>query len=114
MRFTWNFDFSSDSGTHSNTQIVDGVLKTISGASGTWISETNPFGENVGSVELRANGSTIPGTSFSISADGGITYQSIGLNTSLNLSPPGPTLRIKIKLNSASTEITSLALLYKR
>jgi len=114
MRYSWLFDFNSDSGTHSSTEITGGVLKTDGSASGTWISDTNAIGENVTVVELRAKGESLPGTNYYVSSDGGITYQSISLNTALTLSPPGQNLKIKIELNSADTQIDAISLLYKK
>ena len=34
MRFSWNFDFNTDTGTHSNTEIVNGKLQIIGGGGG--------------------------------------------------------------------------------
>ena len=113
MKYSWNFDFNTDSGTHSTTQIINGVLKSTA-SSGTWISSVNSLSSNVIACELRAIGETISGTNFYISTDNGITYQSISLNTSLTLSPPGQNLKIKIILNSADTQIDSLCLLHKK
>jgi len=112
MRYSWLFDFNTDSGTHSSTQIANGVLKTDGSASGTWISKVNALSENATSCELRAKVNAT-GSDYYVSTDNGITWQSISLNTLLALSPPGQNLKIKIILNSASTEIDSLCLLYK-
>lgn len=113
MRYSWFFDFNTDSGTHSNTEISDGVLKTDASSSGTWISPTNSITNNATACELRVKGESLPGTLYYVSTDSGVTYQSISLNTSLTLSPPGPNLRIKIEINSASTLIDAISLLYK-
>lgn len=116
MRYSWFFDFNTDSGTHetpAKTEITGGVLKLKSGeTSGTWISEVNTLSSNATSCELRAKVNAI-GSNYYVSTDNGITWQSISLNTLLTLSPPGQYLKIKVELNSASTEIDSLCLLYK-
>lgn len=112
MRYSWLFDFTTDSGTHSTTQITNGVLKTDGSASGIWISEVNALSENAVACELRAKVNAT-GSTYYVSSDNGITYQSITLNTLLTLSPPGQNLKIKVVLNSASTEIDSINLLYK-
>lgn len=113
MRFSWNFDFDTDSGTHTNTDITEGVLKTDGSASGTWISELKALSSNAIECELRAKGETLAGTDWYVSINNGVSYQNINLNTKLSLSPPGKNLKIKVELNSADTQIESLALLYK-
>lgn len=131
MRYSWFFDFNTDSGTHvgNKTEIVNGVLKLKSGEStGEWNSEVNALSENVTYCEIRAKGSgpysllysatNTDGTIYQVSTDNGITYQpggtsSIPLNTKYTLSPPGQNLKIKIVLNSASSLIDSCCLLYK-
>ena len=111
LNYSWNFEFDTDSGTHSSTEITGGVLKST-GASGTWISEVNALGENATKCELRVKGETIPGTVFYISVDGGVSYQSITINTLKTLSPPGKNFKIKAEINSASTQIYSIVILY--
>lgn len=113
MKYSWNFDFNTDSGTHSTTQIINGVLKSTA-SSGTWISSVKSLSSNATACELRAIGETISGTNFYVSSDNGVTWQTISLNTSLTLSPPGQNLKIKIILNSADTQIDSLCLLHKK
>lgn len=112
LNFTWNDNFEEDSGTHSSTEITGGVLKTDGGASGTWISDLRTLSSNATKCEIRVRGQSIPGTLFYLSVDDGVTYQSLTLNTLKNLSPPGNNLKIKIELNSASTQIYSMVLLY--
>ena len=111
LNYSWNFEFNEDSGAHSTTEITGGVLKST-GASGTWISNVKNLSSNVTKCELRVKGEAIPGTVFSVSVDNGINYQSITLNTLKTLSPPGKNLRIKVEINSASTQIYSMVLLY--
>ena len=112
MRYSWIFDFNTDSGTHDSTEISNGVLKTDGGASGTWISEVKTLSETALSCELRAK-VNLTGSNYFVSVDDGISWQSINLNTLLTLSPPGSNLKIKIELNSATAEVDSLCLLYK-
>ena len=113
MRNSWINTFDEDSGTHSSTEIINGVLKTDGGGSGTWISDNNSITNNAVSCELRANGDNLSGTVYYVSTDGGNTWQVITLNTLLELSPPGPTLKLKFELNSANTQIKAINLLYK-
>lgn len=113
LNYSYNFTFDTDSGTHSTTEITEGVLKTDGSASGIWISTTKTITENATQYELRASGETLPGTNFYVSSDGGNTWQSAtSLKTLYDFSPPGISLKIKVVLNSASTQIKSLALLY--
>ncbi len=114
MKFSWNFDFNSDSGTHSNTQITDGVLKTTGGATGTWISDILEVSSNVTSVELRVNGSSLAGTKVYLSTNSGVAYTQIyGIGAGLGSLPVGKKLRLRVDFASASTQIDGLVLLYK-
>jgi hypothetical protein len=116
LRYSWIFEFNTDSGTHetpAKTEITGGVLKLKSGeTSGTWISEVKSLTENATKCELRAKVNAT-GSDYSVSTDNGTNWQSISLNNLLTLSPPGPNLKIKVELNSASTEADSISLLYK-
>jgi len=111
LNYSWNFEFDDDSGSHTTTEITGGVLKST-GASGTWISSANTSDLNAISCELRVKGEAIPGTVFYVSVDNGINYQSVTPNTLKTLSPPGSNLKIKAEINSASTQIYSMVLLY--
>lgn len=114
MRYTWNFDYDSDSGTHTSTQITEGVLKTDGGASGNWVSAGRTETSTVTHFEVRAVGDALPGTDYYVSTDNGVTWQQItALKTSQAAAPPGKNLKLKVELNSASTQVDSLALLYK-
>ena len=115
MRYSWIETFDSDSGTHTNTEITDGLLKLQTGqSSGNWVSDLKTITSNATNCELRVNGSSLAGTNYYVSTDGGNNWQTIsGLKTSITLSPPGLNLKVKIELNSANTEINSINLLYK-
>lgn len=113
MTFSYNSNFDVDSGVHSSTEITDGVLKTNGGGSGTWISDNTVTTSNATYYELRVKGETLTGNVYSVSTDGGNTWQSVvALKTMYAYSPPGQNLKIKVEINSADTQITSLALLY--
>lgn len=115
MQYSWNFDFETDSGTHDNTEITEGVLKTTTGqATGTWISDNEVLTSLPDSFELRATGGSLVGTNYWVSVDGGATWQSVAaLKTLYTFNPPGLTLKIKVELNSEETQIEGLALYYK-
>ena len=113
MDYTWNFDFESDSGTHSNTQIISGVLKTDGSTSGTWESDLLEIESNVTGVELRINGTSLAGVTGFLSINGGVSYRQIyGTGTPGGI-PPGKKLKLRIPLVSADTQISGLVLLYK-
>ncbi len=112
LNFSLYFDFDTNSGNHSTTEISEGVLKTDGSASGTWISNLNEVVESATYCEIRVKGQSIPGTNFYVSVDNGINYQSLDQNTLKTLSPPGKNLKIKVEINSAATQIYSLVLLY--
>jgi len=113
LRYSWLFDFNTDSGTHSGTEIADGFLKTDGGGSGTWISDDNEVTTDITACELRVSGDALPGTTYSISVDGGIVWQTITPNILLTPNPSGKTLKLKVGLSSATTNVDSLMLLYK-
>jgi len=113
LRQSWLFDFNTDTGTHSSTQIAEGFLTTDGGASGTWISEDNGVTTDITACELRVSGDALPGTNYLVSVDGGIVWQSITPNVLLTPNPSGKTLKLKVELNSATTNVDSLMLLYK-
>lgn len=113
MKYSWLFTFDDDSGTHTNTEITEGVLKTDGSASGNWVSDLNSLSSNMTHCELRIKGESIPGTIFYVSIDNGTHWQLVSLNTLKTLSPPGQNLKIKVELNSADTQIDSMVLLYK-
>ena len=114
MRYTILYTFDSYSGTHSSTQITDGVLKTDGSSTGTWISDLTTTSENITYIELRVTGDSLAGTEYYFSTDGGNTYQTINsLSTAIQTSPTGTNFKLKIVLNSSSTQIKSAGILYK-
>jgi hypothetical protein len=113
LNYSFNFTFDVDSGTHSTTEITEGVLKTDGSASGTWISQVKALSQDATEFELRVIGESLPGTTYYVSSDNGLNWQEVTtLKTKYNFSPTGQNLKIKVILNSASTQIKSLALLY--
>lgn len=114
MLYSWIYTFDTNVGICFDAEIVNGILKTDGGACGTWISPIKSLDSNITSVELRVSGDGLSGTTYFISSDAGTTYQSIpSLKTLKTLSPPGQNLRIKIIINSATTQIKSVGLMYK-
>ena len=113
MEYSNIWDFNSDSGTHDSTVISGGFLLTDGAASGNWISAGIALDFTPTYVEVRATGTALEGTTYSVSADNGINFQVLLPNTQLTLAPPGEPLKVKVSLNSASTQIDTLCLLYK-
>lgn len=103
--------FNEDVGSHSNTQITDGVLRKISsGIDGVWISNVfqSPNGNNISEFVLRANGNNLPGTSFEVSLDGGASYQTTSLDALTTPSSTiGPNITVKITLQDDDSRIDS-------
>ena len=116
LDFSYIWDFNTDTGTHSNTTIDvnpntgDGVLKTTGGATGTWESDVLELGSNISAVELRMSGQNKAGTQLFVSVDGGTVYNSVLVDDTTITA--GRDIKIKVVINSATTEINAVALLY--
>ncbi len=114
MRFSYNFLFGADTGTHTNTEITNGVLKTDGGGAGTWVSDARSLDTNLSEAYLIMNGETLTGASVEVSGDDGNNYQSIENRGKITMSTAiGTNLKIKVTFSSADTQITSLSILYK-
>ncbi len=109
FNYSWNFEFDEDSGTHSGTEIIDGVLKTTGAETGTWVSDLRELDEDVSSVEIRGNGQSLPGTVLYISLDG-ITFRKIKARTFSVKS--GNKMKVKVKFNSSATQIYDIVVLF--
>lgn len=114
MKYSWNFDFSVNSGSHTNTTIDTDrhILKLATGSSGSWESDSLELSDNVSVVELRLLGDKLSDVGSYISIDGGITWiptNFIGKRT----IAAGNNLKIKIDINSSTSQITGAVLLYK-
>jgi len=117
------FDFGSDVGTHSGTEIDTdlGILKLIDGNStGTWTSPIIIVPTNVLNIETRISGSSILGTQSFISLDAGTTFTGVTFNQSSSSElgggsiPNGNKIQIRIDFFSGSTEITAAGVLYTK
>ena len=115
LNFSWNFDFAEDSGTHSNTKIVDGFLKTVTGSSGVWTSEVLELEEDISAVEAKIAGTSLVGTQVWLSVNGGISFQQLlvsGLSSKDKEIIAGRRLKLQVRLVSESTQVDDLVLLY--
>lgn len=115
MEYSWNIGFSSDSGSHSDTEISGGFLKTDGSASGIWESDFNEIDANASAVVLRVKGEKLSPTKIFVSLDGGTTYRQIyGENVpAVQVLTSGSNLKLRVYFGSADTEIEGLSLLYK-
>jgi len=103
--------YSTDVGTHSNTEIVNSVLKkAVAGSLGTWTSPSSetPDGNDVSSIVLLAAGTNTPGATFKVSLNGGDTFETVTLDTLTTLSSTvGSEIQVKIELDDDDTQISS-------
>ena len=114
MGFSKNYFFNEDSGTHSSTEIVNGVLKPTAG-SGVWTSDAVPLSSNLTEAYLLMVGETLTGASVEISGNNGVSYQSISNKSKITLSSAiGPTMKIRITFSNADTQIQSLSIQYNK
>ena len=113
LNYSENINFYSDIGTHSDTEITDGVLKLTSGSStGVWISGNYTLENNINSAELRVKGSGLANVIYFVSASGGSSEQQINPNEVIQLNPVGNLLRIRVVIQSDNTQISEIAILY--
>ncbi len=116
LDFSYIWDFNSEIGTHSGTQISinpntgKGYLETTGGATGTWESPLLELDSNVSAVELRMAGTDTSTVQLFVSVDGGTVYNTVlSGNTTITA---GKDIKVKVVFNSATTQITALSLLY--
>lgn len=118
LDFSKIYLFDDDEGTHSNTEITDGVLKKeTSGSDGTWLSTTTatPDGNNVTEFRLVAEGQNLPGATFRLSGDNGFTFDSATLKTkqTISTSAAGKNIKVEVVISDDDTQIDSLAIQFK-
>jgi len=113
MRFSYNFTFDADSGTHTATKITDGNLQIATGDSGNWISPNRNTTNNVTEAYILAIGETLSGATFEVSANDGADWEELANKSKITLSNPGSLLRVRVNLTDTDTKIGSLAVLYK-
>ena len=114
LDYSMIFDFTSDIGTHTNTVISDGILKTNGASTGTWESDTTVIDSNLTKVKLQISGSNLQGRKIFISSDGGNAYKEFPYGDDEVSIPIGVDIKLKVALPSATTEITAVGFLYTR
>jgi len=113
MNYSYNFLFDEDSGTHSNTEVIDGILKLVSGSAGNWVSPVRTTTSKITEAYLVLVGSKVTGAVVSVSVTGGSSYQTIGNKQKIEITSPDKRLRIKVTFSDAATQIDSLSIQYK-
>jgi len=117
MTHSYVFTFEDDNLTelHTNTVIQDSKLivdRETGYVPGKWTSKPKVVDFNITSVQVKASGNNITDVQFEVSADGS-TWETVPLNTLHTLSSSGKYLRLRIQINSVSTEIESACVLFK-
>jgi len=121
MDYSIFYDFSENTGEHSNTQI-DTVLRILkaTGSPASWTTDVTPTQTNVTSIEPRLSGSNLSGTKVFISLNGGGSYVEARYNETsfskgnVGTIPDGNQIKARINLGSETTEINSFGILYKK
>lgn len=119
MERSINFTFDDDSNISSrdsNVLISGGKVSLSSGTQGVITSSTFNLPDGISEVHLRAVGSNIIGTDFELSTDGGNEHEDLFFEGKKVLDYPVTSdalVVLKITIQSANTEIASLAILYK-
>ena len=114
MRYSWLFTFDTDNGTHSGTQIIDGILKLSTGESnGSWESELLELDNPFTVIEARVSGDNLVGVEVWASADGNPYTKIAGPGERAKVILSGIDLKIRLNLNSPYTQIKAASILYK-
>jgi hypothetical protein len=114
MTYSYNFDFNTDNGTHSNTIITGGVLKTNGVYSGDWISPVRTLTTTPTQFEVRVVGESMIYNKYYVSTDNGVTWQeATSLNTKIAFSPIGNNIKIKVEVVTENSKVDSISLLYQ-
>lgn len=113
MRFSYNFDFNENSGTHSSTEVTNGVLKPTAG-SGTWTSDAKSVSSNISQAYLVVKGETLTGAAYEVSGDNGVHWEVIGVESLLALvTSIGKELKVRVTFSNADAQIDSLGVLFR-
>ena len=122
MSRSWNFTFDDDSKSESldNTLAISGgKLKWVGPTTtyGTFVSITKTEETDVSEVHLKVIGKDIGASFFWVSANDGLTWESIEPNSKITLRNSGKKLKIRVRLiknnENPAPEIDSMVLLYK-
>lgn len=117
LKYSFNVGFTSDSGTHSSTEVAEDVLRLGSGkSSGTWTSDVHEASVEPSTCELKYSGQDMRASKFYVSVDNGTTWEEVSANTEYTILGTGKYVKIKIEMESSSgtpsPELSSVAVLY--
>ena len=107
------YEFTTDTGTHDGTEIdtSSGTLQLQDGElTGTWTSPNVELDANVSQIYIKVDGSGLANVSLSYSLTGGSPYTTLGMNSSEVVA--GNNIRLRVTINSSSTEITFIGVYY--
>ena len=114
MEYASNNLFNSESGTHVNTEISDGVLRLETGqVSGNWTSDTYTAAVDISQAYLVLTASEISNIIVTISVNGGVSYDTITRESLLEITNSGKSLKINIAFSSATASVDSYSIQYK-
>lgn len=118
--YDYNFNVGDklfSTGTHSNTELEInnssgiGVLRTISGDTGTWTSPEVLTSKLISKVEIRYEATDIGTTKFFISLDKGATYKEIGsLGGDFIFENAENSVIVRVDIKSANTRIEKIGI----
>lgn len=117
LNFSYNFTFDDSTNIETNPalncQTVAGKLQlTPPNTTGYIITSTRAASSNITKIQLSYNGWNLGTSTFEVSVDGGLRYETIQKDVLFTPSYSGSNLKLKITLNSTTAQIESLALLY--
>ncbi|MCK5018484.1 MAG: hypothetical protein KAS32_15600 [Candidatus Peribacteraceae bacterium] len=107
-----------DDGVFSNVELEigstgDGVLKTITGETGTWTSDEIITDGAVTRIEIRQNSTDLAGTKFFVSLDGGIVFKEIGSDAGdFVFEDAQNSIILRADIKSSNTRINKIGILY--
>ena len=107
-----------NSGTFENVELDIGstgvgVLKTISGETGTWTSEEISTDTSVTFIAIRESSTDLAGTKFFVSLDRGVTFKEIGSSSgNFRFDNPQNSIILKAEIKSSNTRITKIGIYY--
>jgi hypothetical protein len=115
--YNFIFDDNSNVETITGLSITGGKLQiSAGGTTGTLITSTREVAANITKIELKYDGWNLGDSTFEVSVDGGLNYETVTRNTVMTPSYSGSSLKLRTVLNStaanASPNIESMALLY--
>ncbi len=114
MRFTYNFLFDTDEGSHTGTEIVGGNLQLTSGnTSGEWVGPRRTVPDNITDVYVKVVGTDLGNVTIQVSANDGINFEATPERTKVTLVNQEKKLRPKVIFSSANAKVDSLSVMYK-